>query len=202
MTVDFNARARDWDTHDHTDRAHRLAEAIGAVVPLQPDWRLADIGGGTGLLARELGPRVAHVLIVDTSPGMLEVARANTAGDPRYATLEHDLAAAPLPQRVDALVSSMALHHIPDTDAALRHARASLEPGGWIALADLDADHGHTFHDDGFDGHHGIDRHALADALRSLGFSQVTDRTATTVVKEKHGIRHEHSIFLVTGKAG
>lgn len=93
----------------------------------------------------------------------------------------------------------MALHHITDTDAVLRHAYASLVPGGWIALADLDADRANTFHDDGFDGHHGIDRHGLMDALRSLGFSDVTHRTATTVVKEKHGVEHEHTIFLVTG---
>lgn len=101
---------------------------------------------------------------------------------------------------VDLAYSAMALHHIPDTAAVLGNLTASLHPGGWVALADLDADPANTFHADDFDGHRGIDRHALAASLRELGYLDVAERTALRVTKAKHGTDHTHDIFLVTGR--
>lgn len=201
MATDFDAAARTWDSPEKIARSAAIAEAIADAVPLDPQWSALDYGCGTGQLTWHLGDRIHHVTLTDTSPGMLEVAREHAAQAPnRYVVVDHDLTRVPLPYPVDLAYSAMALHHIPDTAAVLRNLTASLHPGGWAALADLDADPANTFHPDDFDGHRGMDRHALADSLRGLGYLDVTERTALHVTRAKHGRDHTHAIFLVTGR--
>lgn len=201
MASDFNAAARAWDTPEKIARSARIADAIAEAVPLDPRWNALDYGCGTGQLTWHLARHLRHVTLADTSPGMLDVAREHAALDPeRFAVVNHDLAHEPLPEPVDLAYSAMTLHHIPDTTRVLQHLTTSLSPGGWVALADLDADPDNHFHDDDFDGHHGIDRRALADALGGLGYVDVTHRTATRITKEKHGFTRSHDVFLVTGR--
>lgn len=201
MATDFDAAARTWDTPDKIKRSARIADAIAEAVPLDPAWSALEFGCGTGQLTWQLGDRIHHVTLTDVSSGMLAVARDRAAAaSDRYVVVEHDLTVKPLPYPVDLAYSAMALHHIPDTTTLLRHLTASVRPGGWVALADLDADPHNRFHDDDFDGHHGIDRHAIVAALTDLGWTDVTERTALRITKPKHGVDHEHDIFLVTGR--
>ena len=201
MATDFDAAARTWDTPEKVARSARIAEAIMDAVPLDPTWSALDYGCGTGQLTWHLADRVHHVTLTDTSVGMLQVAREHAAAEPdRFVVVDRDLTRGPLPYPVDLAYSAMTLHHIPDTEAALRNLTASLRPGGWVALADLDADPHNHFHDDDFDGHHGIDRHAIVRALQALGYVDVAERTATRITKPKHGVEHVHDVFLVTGR--
>ena len=141
-----------------------------------------------------------RVVPTDTSAGMLGAAHAAPADGPdRYATRQIDLTRDPLDERVDLAVSAMALHHIPDTGAILAAIRDTLNPGGWVALADLDADPENHFHSDGHDGHRGIDRDDLCRRLRELGFEDVTAETGTRIRKTKHEVEREFTVFLVTG---
>lgn len=200
MGDDFDAKAATWDTPEKVERSRRLAEAIAARVPLGDEWTVLDAGAGTGQLSWNLGPRVRRVVLVDTSSGMLDVARTRAEADPERYTVRHlDLVAEPLGERVDLVVSAMTLHHVPDTAAILAAFRDALTPGGWVALADLDADPENHFHDDDFSGHRGIDRDDLAGLLRGLGFEDVTADTATTVRKAKDGVERDFTVFLVTG---
>lgn len=197
----FDERARDWDTPEKVASTHAIAEAIIAAVPLDASWDALEIGCGTGLLSLELGPRLRHVLLTDVSSGMLEVARERAAADPaRYAVERRDLSAAPLASPVDLIFASMVLHHVADLDVLLTSLRASLRPGGWIAVADLDADPQNTYHADDFAGHHGIDRDDLQAQLRGLGLVDVAARTATTITKAKDGEDFDHDVFLISGR--
>ena len=74
-----------------------------------------------------------------------------------------------------------------------------LATGGWVALADLDPDPDNHYHEDGFGGHHGIDRAALQATLRTLGFVGLTERTVAQRTKAKDGVDYVHDVFLVTG---
>lgn len=191
------------DSDDKVDRARRIAAAIAETVPLEPTWSALEFGCGTGQLTWHLADRLGPVTLTDVSVGMLDVARRHalaTTDPERFRVTEHDLADAPWPQPVAVVYSAMTLHHIDDTAALLGHLRDSLVPGGWVALADLDADPDNHFHDDDFDGHHGIDRHALVRDLRALGFAEVAERTATTITKTKDGEERTHEVFLVTGR--
>ena len=196
----FNERAREWDTPEKVAFTHQVAEAIAETVPLDAQWRALEVGAGTGLLGAELAPRLAHVLLTDVSPGMLEVARERAATqDGRLDVQRWDLTEAPAAEPVDLVLASMVLHHVGDLDGLLANLRASLNPGGWVALVDLDPDPENRYHGEGFGGHHGIDRADLLAKLAALGFEELADRTAGQRTKAKDGVDYLHDIFLVTG---
>jgi SAM-dependent methyltransferase len=100
--------------------------------------RVLDLGTGDGrLLAMVLSgrPEAAGVGL-DFSELMLAAARQRFAGEQRVQLLEHDLAE-PLPElgRFDAVLSSMAIHHLDDDRKRSLYGEAFelLEPGGVFA---------------------------------------------------------------------
>lgn len=171
--------------------------ALRARVPLSPGWTALDFGAGTGLVAGGIAPAVAHVHAVDVSEAMLAQLAAKEELRGRVTAHRHDLLAAPLGVVVDLVVSAMAMHHVQDTAALLRALFAQLAPGGWLALADLDAEDG-TFHPAGMDGvyHAGFDRAALGAALAAAGFTDVAFGTAVEVQREGR----VYPVFLVTAR--
>ncbi|MFN7985917.1 MAG: class I SAM-dependent methyltransferase [Thermoanaerobaculia bacterium] len=115
-----------------------LLDGLGRDAPL----RVLDAGGGTGRwalrLLREL-PR-ATALLVDVSPGMLDVARRNAARSglgARLEILEHDLHA-PLPRRAGLFDVVLCFHNVAglvaDPAALVRRLVRATEPGGRVAL--------------------------------------------------------------------
>ncbi|HZT66965.1 MAG TPA: class I SAM-dependent methyltransferase [Acidimicrobiales bacterium] len=97
--------------------------------------RVLDLGTGDGrLIALVLGVHPdAEAIGVDMSPPMLEAARGRFAGNPGIRIVEHDLND-PLPDlgRFDLIVSSFAIHHLPDERKRSLYAECFdiLEPGG------------------------------------------------------------------------
>ena len=201
----FDAIAAQWDESPmRTEMARAVADAISAAVPLEPHWHALEYGCGTGLVGLQLLPHVGHLLETDLSPGMLTVLgeKARAAGLDKIATQVLDLTrSAPPAARFDLIFSSMALHHIPDVAALLRTFFSMLVPGGWVALADLDAEDG-SFHSPDVPGvaHHGFDRKTLEGWLGAAGFAAVSIRTAYTVEREREGEQRRYPIFLATGQ--
>lgn len=204
MVTDFDEAASTWDTPEKVERSRTIAAAIAERVPLNPDWSVLDLGCGTGQLTWALADRVGRVLLVDTSAGMLEVARAQAQrrDSGSYSVQELDLTTQRLAEPVDLVISAMTLHHVSDTKALVEGLREALRPGGWVALADLDADPENHFHDDDYGGHRGIDRHALSDLLADAGFCDLQAHTAATVWKTKGDVNREFTVFLLTGRRG
>ena len=108
-----------------------LADAYWALLGRPVGQRLADVGCGPGVLAHRYAELGAHVLAVDLRADALAFVPPHL----RITTRVHDLEAAPLPERVDAVVMSDVLHHARDPAAMLRHARAS---GGLLLVAEYD----------------------------------------------------------------
>lgn len=201
----FDAIAAQWDDSPmRTEMARTVADAIAAAVPLQPQWRALEYGCGTGLVGLRLLPRLGHLLATDLSPGMLAVLseKAHAAGVDKITTQVLDLTTNPPPaERFDLIFSSMALHHIPDVAALVRTFHSMLAPGGWVALADLDAEDG-SFHSPDVPGvaHHGFDRKTVEGWLRTAGFTGIGIRTAHTIEREREGEQRRYPIFLATGR--
>jgi ubiquinone/menaquinone biosynthesis C-methylase UbiE len=201
----FDSIAAQWDESPmRTDMAKAVADAIAAAVPLEPQWRALEYGCGTGLVGLRLLPHLGHVLETDLSPGMLAVLgeKARAAGLDKIETQVLDLTTGPPPaSRLDMIFSSMALHHIPDVAGLVRTFFSMLAPGGWVALADLDAEDG-SFHSPDVPGveHHGFERKTLEGWLRAAGFAAVSMRTAYTVEREREGQRRRYPIFLAIGQ--
>ena len=98
---------------------------------------IVDLGIGSGALAARCLSRLpsARVTGIDEDAGMLALARERL---PLVTTVSGDFVAMDLP-RADAIVASLALHHVatPETKCALyRRCAAALTPGGLIVIAD------------------------------------------------------------------
>jgi tRNA (cmo5U34)-methyltransferase len=152
--------AEEWMSAEHVARYLELADeyprrAEGESVLLdhvpRDARRILDLGAGDGRLLAMLRIDRPHVrgVALDLSELMLEAARKRFAGDERVELVKHDLAE-PLPAigRFDAVVSSMAIHH-------LEHERKRslcgeifdvLEPGGVFANFEHVASPTHRLH--------------------------------------------------------
>ena len=114
-----------------------LRDAYLADLPFDGS-RVAEIGCGTGAVARDLAsrPGVAEVVGIDPSPVLLARAR-ELGGDVSY--VEGDGRELPLADgSLDVVVLHTTLCHIPGPERALAEALRVLRPGGRLAVFDGD----------------------------------------------------------------
>jgi hypothetical protein len=133
---------------------------------------------------------------------MLDVLAAKTkaAGivniQPVFLDLEDPAAT---PPTVDALASSMTLHHVRDIPRLARIFFSMLRAGGHIALADLATEAG-DFHPDNTGVHHfGFDADWLRATFATAGFANARTTLAHTVRKQvASGETKDFPILLLT----
>ena len=123
-----------------------MAAVVEIVAQLDAPY-VIDLGTGTGALGVAIAERVtsARVRLLDIDPAMLEVARARATAvrdrvEPRAGSFDDAL------PPCDAVVASLALHHIPERDrktSLYRRIHDALRPGGVVVIADA------TVHDTG-----------------------------------------------------
>jgi tRNA (cmo5U34)-methyltransferase len=152
--------AEEWTSAEHVARYLELADeyprrAEGESVLLDhvplDARRILDLGAGDGRLLAMLRidrPQTDGVAL-DLSELMLEAARKRFAGDERTELVRHDLAE-PLPAigRFDAVVSSMAIHHLEHERKRSLYGEIFdvLEPGGVFANFEHVASPTHRLH--------------------------------------------------------
>lgn len=197
----FDDRAATWDDDPvKVERARTVARAIRRTIPLDGDTRLLEYGAGTGLVTLALRDTVGPVTLVDPSQGMRDVLQAKiTAGALTDARIwEVDLATEPAPdEHFDAVVTVMAMHHVPNIDAVLAGFAELLTDGGYLCIADLDKEDG-SFHGDGVDVHHGFDRARLSEQLTRAGFTDIEFQDLSAIVRDDG----RFSLFLGTCRRG
>jgi SAM-dependent methyltransferase len=93
-----------------------------------------DFGCGSGRWAAMVAPRVDRLVAVDASPAALEVARANVqTANVTFVQATPDTL--PFPdEEFDFIFSLGVLHHVPDTEGAIRSLSRKLCPGGALLL--------------------------------------------------------------------
>jgi tRNA (cmo5U34)-methyltransferase len=121
-----------------------LATVVGLV-----HGEVVDLGSGTGALAAAIleAHPTARVKLVEIDPAMLDAAATRVAPYGDRAELVRASFEAPLPA-CDAVVASLALHHVPELDrkrALYARVREALRPGGAFLIADA------TVHEHGFE---------------------------------------------------
>jgi ubiquinone/menaquinone biosynthesis C-methylase UbiE len=195
---EFDSRAQTWDDPMKIRRAEAVANTMRRIVPLARTMRTLEYGAGTGLLSFSLREELGPITLADVSAGMRAVAAqkiaAAQAGDMRV--LDLDLMRDPIPaERYDLIMSLMTLHHVPDVPRVLAAFHDMLNAGGWLCIADLDAEDG-SFHGEGVDVHHGFERDALRSWLAQARFADVRIDDCFNV--DKGGRRYP--VFLASAR--
>lgn len=141
--AEWVAGSEEWEQRRRGQR--RL---MAGLLPFDEDdsFVFVDLGAGTGAAARAVLERYpgATALLADFSPQMAEAGgRALEPFRGRYRYVDFDLAGGPwpagIPERVDAVISSMCLHHLPDARQAqlCGEVFGRLMPGGWFLDYDV-----------------------------------------------------------------
>ena len=199
----FDSKARQWDDNPiFKERGLKIADAIRKTLPLNKHMSALDYGCGTGLLSFPLKDELGAILAADSSSGMLDVLAGKIAaqGVSNMTPVKLDLLVDPLPaQRFDLIVTSMTLHHVPDTDHILRIFHGLLNPGGYLCIADLDQEDG-SFHGPEVDVHHGFDRTELGQRAVQAGFADVQFQTVFSIAKERESGTRDYPVFLMTAR--
>jgi trans-aconitate 2-methyltransferase len=120
----------------------RPAEDLLALVQPVPGGTVVDLGCGTGELTARLHERTgaAATLGLDSSPAMLERARAHETGHESGHETEGvrfelgDIEGFSAVRDYDVVFTNAALHWVPDHPALLARLRSALRPGGQLAV--------------------------------------------------------------------
>ena len=141
------------------------------------DLVLADLGCGTGYVARAFLGLASRVICVDSSTGMLEEARRGLSEAPTRTEVElraGELDALPLDDdEVDGAVCAMVLHHLESPAACLAEMFRVVRPGGSVVLLELAPHREAWMHEALGDRHLGLDGREVARAVEAAGFVDV-----------------------------
>ena len=199
----FDRKAADWDKKRmRRELASAVSQAI-ANLPIKTTMQALDFGCGTGLVSIPLAGKLGKIIALDSSPGMIEVLeeKLSKLSITNIQTVCAEIENVELPATFDIIFTSMALHHIAETEPVLLKFSELLKPGGIVAIADLDAEDG-SFHKPGSgEKHHGFERAALQEDLLRLGFSNISYSTVHTISKTmKDNSSKDFSVFLATAR--
>lgn len=198
---EFDNRARTWDENPvHRERSEAIAEKITSRIPLNHQMKALEYGAGTGILGLLLHTKLNSIEMMDSSAEMVNVMKEKktqlnaTNVFPVTFDLEHEI----YEKNFDLIISQMVLHHIADVKSLLRKFYHMLQPGGFLAIADLYTEDG-SFHGEGFEGHNGFDPQILRTQLLEIGFTQVVFENCFTIKRiQADNTFKLFPIFLIT----
>jgi putative AdoMet-dependent methyltransferase len=140
--ADFDALAEIYDRNmqKYRDIKGELQEIL-EFLDLQPDQTVLEIGTGTGEFALAAANHCAKVYAVDLSAGMLKYAekKAESRGTGNVEFIQAGFLTYRSPVPMDAVVTQIALHHLPDfwKQIALKRIANMLREGGKFFLRDI-----------------------------------------------------------------
>lgn len=201
---EFDIKAEGWEKDPmHWERSAAVAEAIKRVIPLSKEMTAMEYGAGTGITSFLLKDLVKEITMIDSSHEMVRVMneKIKNSGIENLKTLHFDLEIADYKNgSFDLIFTQMVLHHIENTEIILKKFQGMLNPGGFLAIADLYSEDG-SFHGDGFSGHKGFDVDELSDQLKKYGFSDISNMKCFTISKKiSDNMIKPFDVFLLTGK--
>lgn len=170
-----------------------------------PETECADIGTGTGYLAKGLASYCKKVWAVDSSAAMLNVAREDfsKSGINNIKLVEgdaHDLPLKDLSQ--DMLFANLLLHHLLEPALAIKEMFRVLKTGGKVIITDVDQHHYKWAKEEKSDIWLGFDRSEIQIWLHDAGFSniEISDMGCNCRTSSQSGTTVEIPMFVATAQ--
>ncbi len=196
---EFDARAREWDKDKmHMDRSLAIAAGLEEMIPLEPSMKALEYGAGTGILSFLLKDRFAEITLMDNSTEMIKVCVEKT----EYHKTKHilpicfDLEHKDYDGHFDVIYNQMVLHHVVDYESIIGTFYSLLNPGGYLAIADLYPEDG-SFHGPDVNVHLGFDALRLSRMHKLVGFKNIQYKTCFEVKRES-GLKYP--VFLLVAQ--
>ncbi len=199
----FDEVAYRYDTPDKLERSKRIIEKLIQVLPVEKNWKVLDVGIGTGNTAIYLSPYVKTIVGTDLSEGMLSVLKEKTEkmGIENIKAYKKDILKEDIPEKgFDLVFNAMTMHHIDNPENAIKRFKDFLIKGGYIAIVDLYKEDG-SFHSDNTDvKHFGFDFEEVKKWFDREGLETVFIENIYTIRKEREGKEMEYPVFMAVGK--
>ena len=203
----FEEEAARWDEKPQRVKAARdIADAIIKEVCPRKEMTAFELGCGTGTAAVFLSPFLKHITASDTSPAMLAELKKKIEKDSieNISPLLLDISSDEMiSDKVNLIYSSLVFHHIKDPAGIIVKLHSMLNPGGVLAIADLDSEDGSFHMNDDIIEHRGFDREHFGGMLEKAGFYDVKCTTACILERfnDDGSKRGDFPVFLFTAKA-
>lgn len=172
----FSTSAGQWDAL-RAQLFGTRADLAALPALLDPSLTVGDLGCGTGQFTALLAPFVARVVAVDSSRGMLAVARRRLADAANVEFHQGELEALPVDaESLDVAVLSLVLHYVAEPIRVLTEAARALRPGGRLLVVDMRPHERGDLRDRMGHVWQGFDEDQLAEWFRAAGFGPVQYR--------------------------
>ena len=200
----FDAMAKGFDTDKRISRAKIVADEIRSHISSGHKKTAIEYGCGTGLVGLQLVDDFESLLLIDSSIEMINQVeqKLDEINNAAVTALCCDLMeGVPRKLQADYIFSSLVLHHIKDTEDALRCFYNLLSDGGHLLIVDVDEEDG-SFHAKypGFDGHNGFGHSALINLALKVGFVAADVKTFFHDTKVYDGRENPYSLFILDAK--
>ncbi|SMC19780.1 Methyltransferase domain-containing protein [Clostridium acidisoli DSM 12555] len=203
--MNFDIESITWDDERRKRRAKLIAKEINKSIQIKKQYTALEFGCGTGLISFFLNDKFETITLVDTSKGMIDVLNSkietfqiNNMKAYKMDINENNI----LPENsYDVIYTSMALHHIIDTETTIMNLYKLLKEDGYLCIIDLDEEDG-SFHKEekDFNGHNGFNQNYLKSVLLETGFKEAEVNTFYKDEKLVEEREVEYSLFLMVGR--
>jgi len=203
---EFDIKAAEWDQNPmHWDRSEAIAKGIIKLIPLNKEMTVLEYGAGTGITSLLLKDLVKEITLMDNSSEMVRLMteKIKTSKAKNLKVLNFNLEHSDYKNdRFDLIFTQMVLHHVTDIDLIISRFKKLLNPGGFLAIADLYPEDG-SFHGDDFTGHRGFDVEILSNLIRNQGFTNISHRKCFVINKKiSDSETKQFDVFLLISTRG
>jgi len=184
---EFDLKAAEWDLNPmHWDRSEAIANEIKSLIPLNKDMTALEYGAGTGITSFLLESYLKGITLIDNSGEMVKIMdqKIKSRNMKHMKVLNFDLEHKDYKEEsFDLIFTQMVLHHVKDIKSVILKFSKMLNPGGFLAIADLYTEDG-SFHGAGFDGHKGFDIQELSKIVDNSHMKTVLHKQCFIINKK------------------
>lgn len=201
---EFDIKAAEWDSNPmQRERSEAIADKIKKILPLKKNMSALEYGAGTGVASFLLKDYLKKITLMDNSTEMVKIIeeKIRSGKVKNLKVINFDLEQNDYKsEKFDLIFNQMVLHHVTDTESIIHKFGELINPGGYLAIADLYKEDG-SFHEEGFKGHNGFDPEKLADIMKRNHFINISHVPCFVITRKlPDDVSRNFKVFLLTGR--